>query len=238
MRKFLMAAVAAVVSLSASAMPPYIFDHLGANLSVGTTGIGVELTTPITQWVTMRAGVAIMPNFSFSTDVDATYEYGGYEHDSEVNVKAGLGRVQGDVIFNVYPAPQLMSLYIAAGAYFGGNNIVTVKGHTDDMDLIKNNGGIEIADGMIPFDEKGNVEGGFKVNGFRPYLGIGYGRALPKGRLAFNIELGVQFEGEPKVYSKTGKLELSPEAEGSLHGVTQYLKVYPVLSFKLAGRIF
>lgn len=238
MRKFLMAAVAAVVSLSASAMPPYIFDHLGANLSVGTTGIGVELTTPITQWVTMRAGVAIMPNFSFSTDVDAEFDTPVGTQDETINAKIGMGRVQGDVIFNIYPAPQLMSLYIAAGAYFGGNNILKVTGHSD---LAQKYGseGVNIADYQVPFNKNGDFEGGFKVNGFRPYLGIGYGRALPKGRLAFNIELGVQFQGEPKVYTKYGELGNLPEdAESSLGDITKYLKVYPVLSFKLAGRIF
>lgn len=237
MRKFLVAAAAAVVSLSAAAMPPYIFDHLGANLSLGTTGIGVELTTPITQWVTMRAGVAIMPNFSFSTEVDAEVDTPYGIKDETVNAKIGMGRVQGDIIFNVYPAPQLMALYVAAGAYFGGNNILTVKGHSD---LAAQYGGsVNIADNTLPFNDKGDFEGGFKLNGFRPYLGIGYGRALPKGRLAFNIELGVQFEGQPKVYTKYGKLnQLSPDAESSLNDITKYFKVYPVLSFKLAGRIF
>ena len=237
MRKFLVAAAAAVVSLSAAAMPPYIFDHLGANLSLGTTGIGVELTTPITQWVTMRAGVAIMPNFSFSTEVDAEVDARNGIKNETVNAKIGMGRVQGDIIFNVYPAPQLMALYVAAGAYFGGNNILTVKGHSD---LAAQYGGsVNIADNTLPFNDKGDFEGGFKLNGFRPYLGIGYGRALPKGRLAFNIELGVQFEGQPKVYTKYGKLnQLSPDAESSLNDITKYFKVYPVLSFKLAGRIF
>lgn len=237
MRKFFVAAAAAVVSLSAAAMPPYIFDHLGANLSLGTTGIGVELTTPITQWVTMRAGVAIMPNFSFSTEVDAEVDTPYGIKEETVNAKIGMGRVQGDIIFNVYPAPQLMALYVAAGAYFGGNNILTVKGHSD---LAAQYGGsVNIADNTLPFNDKGDFEGGFKLNGFRPYLGIGYGRALPKGRLAFNIELGVQFEGQPKVYTKYGKLnQLSPDAESSLNDITKYFKVYPVLSFKLAGRIF
>ena len=46
-------------------------------------------------------------------------------------------------------------------------------------------------------DNNGNVSGGLKVSGFRPYLGLGFGRAVPKKRVGVMFELGVQFHGKP-----------------------------------------
>lgn len=48
--------------------------------------------------------------------------------------------------------------------------------------------GIEIGDYQIPVDENGNVNGGVKVKNFRPYLGLGFGRLIPKNRLGIRFE--------------------------------------------------
>lgn len=54
MKKFLMAVAVAVTSLAASAgLPGDMFNHVGVGVGVGTTGISVEASTPITRWVQM-----------------------------------------------------------------------------------------------------------------------------------------------------------------------------------------
>lgn len=45
------------------------------------------------------------------------------------------------------------------------------------------------------------VNGGVKVKNFRPYLGLGFGRLIPKNRLGIRFELGAQFQGKPVVYA-------------------------------------
>lgn len=112
MKKFLMAVAVAVTSLAASAgLPGDMFNHVGVGVGVGTTGISVEASTPITRWVQMRAGVAIMPSIKFHADADAEFEYhtnaGNVYTDSEVELTGDLGRTQGYVIFNVYPLPKI-----------------------------------------------------------------------------------------------------------------------------------
>ena len=50
-----------------------LFNHLAVNAHVATTGVGVELSTPITKFITMRAGVTCMPGFSFNAEVAGQY---------------------------------------------------------------------------------------------------------------------------------------------------------------------
>ena len=214
-----------------------IANHLGVGLGVGTNGISVEAATPLTRFVSVRAGVHFMPNIKYSTDVDATFTVEGQVSYEIVDVDCGIGRTQGSLIFNIYPLPH-GSFFVAAGAYFGGNKLIKLHGHSAALEGYKD-AGIEIGDYKIPVDENGNVRGGLKVNGFRPYLGIGWGRAIPKHLLNFNIELGAQFQGKPKVYSETGALDdLGEMADNDFKDYIKYLKVYPCLTFRLTGKIF
>lgn len=216
-----------------------IANHLGVGVGVGTNGISVEAATPITRFLALRAGVHFMPNFKFNTDVDAYFTRPGetYPSSESVDLSCGLGRTQGSVILNVYPIPGA-SFFIAAGGYFGGDKLIKIDGHTE---ALKNIGGeIEIGDYNIPVDKNGDVRGGLKVKGFRPYLGLGFGRSVPKRLLAFNFELGVQFQGKPKPYTETGELSdlLDDERSNDFQDIIKYLKVYPTLTFRLSGKIF
>ncbi len=238
MKKYLISALMILTALGASAIDN-VFNHLGAGVGIGTTGISIEASTPITRWVTVRGGIAIMPGITFSTDVDAYYAHPatGQEINETIDVDSDLGRVQGSMIFNIYPFPK-GSFFVAAGAYFGGNKLIKISGHSDAME---NYGGlVEIGDYNIPVDKDGNVRGGLKVSSFRPYLGIGWGKSIPKHRINFNVELGAQFQGKPKVYSETGEVTdlLENEASNDFQDVIKYLKVYPTLTFRISGKIF
>ena len=218
---------------------PYIFNHLGVSAHAATTGFGFELATPVTRFVTLRAGASFMPGFSFNTDVDGTYqsEYG--THDFTMNVKGGLKRAQGSVILNVYPLANISSFYIAAGGYFGGSRLVDITGHSDQLQELAGNPSIEIGDYQIPVDKNGNVNGQLKANSFRPYLGLGFGRPLPKGRLNFGVELGVQFMGKMKLYTDGEELtKVLTDNDDDWQKWMDKLTVYPVLKFTLSGRIF
>ena len=76
--------------------------------------------------------------------------------------------------------------------------------------------------------------GGLNVFSVRPYIGLGYGSAVPRKHLGYMIELGIQVHGTPKVYSDV-ETNQAPTylADDSF---TDKLKVYPVLKFTLTGR--
>ena len=246
MKKVILSAVAAACALSASAIGPNIFNHLGASVGVGTTGITIDVATPITGFVQMRAGVDIMPGITFNADADFNYYIPTTPEalQGEMSLKGDLGRTQGHVIFNVYPIPKC-GLFVAAGGYFGGKKLLKITGHSDELaDYAgvsgQTSGSVIIGDYEIPADKDGNVSGGLRVKSFRPYLGIGWGRAIPGKLLNFQTELGVQFEGKPEVYTDHGTLRVSEleEDNNTFNKVRKYLKVYPQLTFRLGFRAF
>ena len=111
--------------------------------------------------------------------------------------------------------------------------------------------GAELGDYFIspnPADN-GNVKATIEVNAFRPYLGIGFGRAVPRGRIGCQFDLGVQFWGSPKVYAPTydkvtktyQKEQLRDDRAGGDGGdiikTISKIPVYPTLNFRLVGRI-
>ncbi len=73
MKRTLSFLVVLLTTLSSWAISPDVFNHLGAGVGVGTTGITFELATPITSFVQMRAGVSYMPaSSSMSTATSNT----------------------------------------------------------------------------------------------------------------------------------------------------------------------
>lgn len=238
MKKFFLAVVLAIAAItpSASALDLGLGNHLGVNLNAGTNGIGFEFATPLTRFVQVRAGLSIMPGFHFTTDSEVSTEAYGYENYTDIDLRASFKRVQGSLIFNVYPFPH-GSFYVAAGAYFGGKDLVKITGHTDDPEFQE--GQVEIGDYTIPV-HNGTVKGGLKVQSFRPYLGIGWGRPVPNRRVNFGVELGVQFHGTPKVYTDNGEvIDLEYiDSDDDFQKIMDKLKVWPVLKFTISGRIF
>ena len=248
MKKLLIAFVAAVSALSVSAGLPglNIFNHVGVGVGAGTNGISVELATPITKFIGLRAGVSIMPSITFNADAEYFYPIPQpdgtmFNGEGTIDLEGGLSRTQGQVILNFYPIPT-SSFYIAAGAYFGGDKLVKISGHSDELaELAATNGSgnILIGDYTIPADKNGNVSGGFKVKNFRPYLGIGFGRVNPGKFLNFSMEIGAQFQGKPELYTDYGTIEGSSiEDDNTFQKIQKYLKVYPTLTFRLNFRVF
>ena len=241
----ILAALALLMPGTAAAQD--LFNHLAVNAHVATTGVGVELSTPITKFITMRAGVTCMPGFSFNAEVDGQYYVNNTTKNFTVDLDANLKRTQGSVIFNVYPlakAKVCSSFFLAAGLYFGGDKLVKINGHSDEIaekiNQFNGNPYIELGDYKLPVDENGNVKGGLKVQKVRPYLGLGFGRYVPKKRISVTGELGVQFHGHIKPYTSEGEIEAFDELteKDDWKKVMDKLTVYPMLKIVISGRIF
>lgn len=241
----ILAALALLMPGTAAAQD--LFNHLAVNAHVATTGVGVELSTPITKFITMRAGVTCMPGFSFNAEVYGQYYVNGESNDFTVDLDANLKRTQGSVIFNVYPlakAKVCSSFFLAAGLYFGGDKLVKINGHSDEIaekiNQFNGNPYIELGDYKLPVDENGNVKGGLKVQKVRPYLGLGFGRYVPNKRISVTGELGVQFHGHIKPYTSEGEIEAFDELteKDDWKKVMDKLTVYPMLKIVISGRIF
>lgn len=101
--------------------------------------------------------------------------------------------------------------------------------------------GVELGDYFLEPDKDGQVNADIQVKKFRPYLGFGFGRAVPeKHRFAFCFDMGVQFWGTPSVYVQNVKLtEQDVEGkDGEFFKSLSKVTVCPAVSIRLTGRLF
>ena len=102
-------------------------------IHICTTGIDVNVATPITSHFDLRGGFSIMPNFSMSTDVDVDVEaMEGVSVPSTIGMEGSIKRVSGELLVNYYPFKK-SSFFLTAGAYFGGGTLLKINGHSDEL---------------------------------------------------------------------------------------------------------
>lgn len=192
-----------------------------------------------------------------------------------VDADAKIGFSSGKFLVDVFPFPKKSNFHVTVGFYFGGSDIVTLRNAKDgilndflvpdykgsnpavkakfDQIMAENKivvgeplFGLRIGDYQLKPDKNGNLQAGISVNKVRPYVGIGFGRAVPRKRIGFMVELGVQFWGTPNVYIEGGEGRKNLDEEdlsgikGSDAGLIKTLSkltIYPNLTFRLCGRI-
>lgn len=230
------------------------FNHVAVGLSAGTTGIGIDVAAPICPYVQVRAGVDFVPNIKINTDLDIDApQVSGYDIPNNIDVEGKVGFTNGKLLFDIYPFKK-SSFHVTAGAYFGSSKIVKaynekegilqdVADYNNDVEAgVIPNGkkiGVELGDYLLEPDDDGNVNAHIKTASFKPYLGLGFGRAVPKKRIGFMFDLGVQFWGSPKIYCN-GKQLTENNVDGDGGDIIKTLSkvtVYPVVNFRLCGRI-
>lgn len=119
-----------------------VFSYLEIAANVGTTGIGLELATPITKWTKLRAGFDIMPKFAipmhfgmdsyldgevndnFDHIKEMMYEMSGMEIDKQVDMRSKPTMNTFRLLLDVYPFHD-RHWHLTAGFFIGGNSIGT-----------------------------------------------------------------------------------------------------------------
>lgn len=271
---FAVSALFATATVQAQEIDEFgIFDHVGVGIEVGTTGIGFEVGAPIGDYVQVRTGAAFFPKITVK-DKDVNINISKPANwDLFVDNAAGgdqaLKNFPGNVLidgsfssstfkFLVDAFPfKSSSFHVTAGFYAGNSNVVDLYS-TNNKDFLAaaykyNNStykqdqaiGVKVGDYLLTPDASGVAEGYIKTKGFRPYVGVGFGRVVPKKtRLAFACDLGVQFWGKPEMYVKQASGDVKMEKKDFGDGNTKFydtmskITVYPCLNFRLTGRIF
>ena len=264
MKKQVISCMALLMSLGVSAQSETgIADHLGVGVGVGTTGITLDLSTMFTDYVGLRVGADIFPNLKLNTELDLGFDnisenayitnnYGKLPQEIDVQGKTML--TAGHLLVDVHPFKS--SFRVTVGAYMGGKDVVSVynkeKGLLSGITRFNKDVdnklfpadvkkiGLELGDYLLTPDEQGNVDASIRVSSFRPYVGLGFGRAVPKNRLACQVDLGVQFWGSPEIYLRDHKLSEN-DIDGDAGGIIKVVSnasVYPSLTVRLVGRIF
>lgn len=261
MKKLMMMAVLLLAGVgSVMAQSDYkrgIFNHVGLNVGAGTEGISVGVAAPVTNFLEVEAGVNIMPSFKLSGDLDVDVKpIPGVSTptDATIHVDGDFSRTTFNVKANLYPFGGGSKFFIAAGLSIGGEKIAEVTGSSDELRQfsenlptpeLKNQFRKAISANLggynLELDENYNLQGDIRCKNVRPYLGLGFGRLVPKNRIGCRFELGCQFMGKLKVYQNGNEIDinkaLEDAGEDDLSKFVKDLKVYPVLTFSLTGRI-
>ena len=205
-------------------------------------------------------------------------QYPGGNLPNKLEVQGKLDNTLGHILIDIHPFKT--SFHLTLGAYFGKDEIIDVynkeSGFLKPINAyneaiiyanspsadpgvkqvvnqynLKMIGG-ELGDYFVTPNpaENGDVRAYAKVKSFRPYVGLGFGRAVPKKRIGCQFDLGVQFWGKPEIYvptyDKAAKTYQYEKIDGDKAGddagkvlkTISKVSVYPVLNFRLVGRIF
>ena len=266
MKKLMMVAVILLTSVgSVMAQKEYkrgFLNHVGINVGAGTEGISVGLAAPVTGFFELEAGVNVMPSFKLSGDLDVDVNTSSlpqvpnvqYPTGATIHAEGSFDRTTFNVKANLYPFGGGTKFFIAAGLSIGGEKIAEVNGSCDDLrkfsqslptQELKNQFrqavSANLAGYNLQFDENYNVQGDIRCKKVRPYLGLGFGRLVPKNRLGMRLELGCQFMDKLKVYQNDTEIDidkaLEDAGEDDLSKFVKDLKIYPVVKFSFTGRI-
>lgn len=261
MKKLMMMAVLLLAGVgSVMAQSDYkrgIFNHVGLNVGAGTEGISVGVAAPVTNFLEVEAGVNIMPSFKLSGDLDVDVKpIPGVSTptDATIHAEGSFDRTTFNVKANLYPFGGGSKFFIAAGLSIGGEKIAEVTGSCDELrDFSKDLPSQALKDQFrkavtanlggynLELDENYNLQGDIRCKNVRPYLGLGFGRLVPKNRIGCRFELGCQFMGKLKVYQNGNEIDinkaLEDAGEDDLSKFVKDLKVYPVLKLSFTGRI-
>lgn len=237
-------------------------NHVGINVGAGTEGVSVGLAAPVTGFFELEAGVNVMPSFKLSGDLDVDVNTSSlpqvpnvqYPTGATIHAEGSFDRTTFNVKANLYPFGGGTKFFIAAGLSIGGEKIAEVTGSCDELrkfsqnlptqelkDQFRQAVSANLAGYNLQFDENYNVQGDIRCKKVRPYLGLGFGRLVPKNRLGMRLELGCQFMDKLKVYQNDTEIDinkaLEDAGEDDLSKFVKDLKIYPVVKFSFTGRI-
>lgn len=118
-----------------------IFNKVELAANIGTTGLGLEVASPMTEWAKLRVGFDWMPpitipmTFSMDSYVDGKvndkfdriqemmYELSGFHIDKEVKMDSKPTMTTMRILVDVYPLKQNRHWHLTAGFFYGGNSI-------------------------------------------------------------------------------------------------------------------
>ena len=205
------------------------FSSLAVSLNGGTNGGALQLATPLNSFIYLRGGASFIP-LSYSDT------YSGYYAPAQASFKYDLKaklNPTGMLVVDVHPFKK-SGFHVTGGVVFG-NRLATVSGSSPYPITI---GDVTWEPSVIGIDEE--IEAWVKIPAVRPYLGVGFGRAIPKKRVGFKVELGGIFQGSREIESTNNIIRdnVDKENQETLDKILSNLSVFPYLNLQLSIKLF
>ena len=257
MKKLIISGLAMFMSLTSvmAQEETGIGNHLGWGVGFGTEGFNASIATDMTQYAELEFGVNWAPGFARTENGDAFYlkdngdgTFSRGKDAGNMDIKAKVNRATLDFKGSVYPFAAndnfASDLFVALGVSFAGKEIASLEGTLKSPKEGEGPKYVRAGKYMLPLDGN-NADGSARVNSVRPYVGLGYGRLVPKNNLGFRVELGCQFNGKMKLYKDDNECKLLSdqpykgfETDTKLQDVMDFFSIYPVLKVSLRGKFF
>jgi hypothetical protein len=154
-----------------------MFSKYAVALKGGTTGAGVEITTPILENINLRVGIN-------------GYNYSTSGSKSNIDYDIDLKLLTVDLLADYYPIKS-SQFRLTGGIMYNGNKL-DMTGNAASAGTFTFNG-VSYTTAQV-----GSVDATVDFNKIAPYLGIGWGNAVKSAGWNFIADLGVMFQGTPK----------------------------------------
>ena len=150
----LAAAMMASVSMTAQIdkQPWGKFNHLNVGVTLGTTGLGVEASMPINNYLWVRSGLSFMPRMEvpmtfeiqvgddpktskakFNRMSSALESFTGKPVSDNVYMTGKAKMWNWNVLFDIYPFQQNLHWRVTAGFFLGPSNVAEAFNQTESM---------------------------------------------------------------------------------------------------------
>ena len=197
--------------------------HSGIAIQGGLPGVGLEYAYSLNSHLNLRARGLFMS----VSGINYPYTIDGRDIDIELEANA----LNFDLLLEYMPK--------ATGAF----KIVAGFSYVDNFDgaaSIMLEESTTFGDVVLEPEDIGQIDLSILYSGFAPYMGLGFGRAVPKNRVGFSVELGTYYIGAPDVQIAATELftpSANREQEENLEEALDSFRWMPSLMFKLAVKI-
>lgn len=240
------------------------FDSWSFGINGGSYGAGVQGATTLSPNFKFRVGFDYFNyniNESFDINInhnlddynsEGYYDEEGIYHEGDYSVSAEMRDTKitfpnFKVLIDYYPMKN--GIFSLTGGFYYGKNKLSTNGiiheYQEMVEYYEGSPELKYYDINITPNPDGSFDGLIEMGStFKPYLGIGLGRTIPKNRIGFKFELGMVHQGK---YSLTSS-NISERREDIIKDFLDYeeeelpfsrslLDWWPMLNFSLTYRI-
>jgi len=214
-----------------SSSPLIASGAMALGLNFGMPGVGLDFAYKINESFSARVRYQALP-FEIN---DFEYTLDGQDLLADVT----LNFSQIGIVADYYPF-QSSSFKLMAGVSYFINNSFSATVAINDTLYVGEDGddADDLGDFVFYPDDIGTISIASEWGQIVPYMGLGFGRAVPNKRVGFGIELGAYYIGAPDVnVDATGMLtETSEEEAGLEEGLAEYAWL-PQINLRLSVRL-
>ena len=230
-----------------------IFHKLDASITLGTTGVGIDLSSPIGNYLQLRAGYDFVPRFhyhmNFGVQVgddpsksDSKFQrlsgllkdVTGFDVDNQIEMIGKPTMNNFKFLVDVFPLRNNKNFYITAGFYLGSSQIAEAVNATEDMPSLM---AVSIYNNI--YNKVANYEPIFEDN-FLPYEVEERIRDY-YGRMAIHIgdySKDIYDSNGGLLHSKGDPYMMEPDENSMCKATVKVNSFKPYLGLGYGGRLF